>query len=171
MDATSEAEFVDFARAALPQLRRVARSVTRDPHRADDLVQSTLEKLYRSWPRIEQRSEPPWGYARTTLVNTLLAEERRPWRRREFITTSGSVDDEGVDPTVTLTDRMVLADTLSRLPARQRLAVVLRHLEGLSVRETAQAMGCSEGTVKSHTSDGLRALRVQLEEEGAPDAR
>jgi RNA polymerase sigma factor (sigma-70 family) len=52
---------------------------------------------------------------------------------------------------------------LSALPPRQRLAVVLRHLEDLPVAEVAQVMGCSEGTVKSTTSDGLRALRRALE--------
>lgn len=60
-------------------------------------------------------------------------------------------------------DRVDVAAALSSLPPRQRMAVVLRHLEDLSVAEVAQLMGCSEGTVKSTTSDGLRALRVALE--------
>lgn len=169
MDVGRDADFVEFAHAALPRLRRVARSVTPDVHRADDLVQSTLEKLYVAWQRIERRAEPPWGYAHTTLVNTLLAEERRPWRRTEVVTPSSSMEGEGVDPTGPVSDRLALDRCLAQLPTRQRIAVVLRHLEGLSVRETAHAMGASEGTVKSQTSDGLRALRIQLATEEDAD--
>lgn len=145
MSAMRDAEFVDFARVAVPRLRRVARSVTPDPHRADDLVQATLEKLFVAWPRLERRDEPPWAYAHVTLVNTLLAEERRPWRRAEVSTPSTEMDGRVRDRVTEVTDRVTLQAALAGLPARQRIAVVLRHLEGLSVRETAEAMGCSEG--------------------------
>ena len=56
-----------------------------------------------------------------------------------------------------------VAAALAALPPRQRLAVVLRHLEDLPVTDVAQVMGCSEGTVKSTTSAGLAALRRSLE--------
>ena len=86
-----------------------------------------------------------------------------------MVTPSSSMEGEGVDPTAPVSDRLALDRCLAQLPTRQRIAVVLRHLEGLSVRETAHAMGASEGTVKGQTSDGLRALRIQLATEEDAD--
>lgn len=173
MDATAkggemdEESFREFAAAAMPRLRRVAIATSGDVHRADDLVQTTLEKVYVAWPRIHRTSANPYGYARRTLVNALLAEQRRPWWRREV-----SRDDAGeraatADPTDAVADQVTVLAALRELPPRQRMAVALRHLEGLSVAETAQAMGCSEGTVKSTTSDGLVSLRAILSAEPA----
>lgn len=56
-----------------------------------------------------------------------------------------------------------MADALAELPERMRAAVALHHVAGLSVRETAQAMGTSENTVKSHLRDGMRRLRLALD--------
>ena len=55
-------------------------------------------------------------------------------------------------------------DALARLPERQRACVVLRYFEELDVRETATALGCSEGTVKSQTSRALTALRGMFDD-------
>jgi RNA polymerase sigma-70 factor (sigma-E family) len=159
-------EFREFAAAAMPRLRRLAHASCRDPHRADDLVQATLEKMYAAWPRVHG-VESPHAYARTVLVRILISEQRRHWWSREVSTEDAALHDLMLSaPSVaeTISDtRMDIAAALTALPARQRLAVVLRHLEDLSVAEVAQLMGCSEGTVKSTTSDGLRALRRALE--------
>lgn len=166
MKAELEEEFREFAVAAIPRLRRLAHATCRDRHRADDLVQTTLEKMYAAWPRVHG-VESPFAYARTVLVRTLISEQRRHWWSRELSTEDTALDDlmapdpatgEGVHET-----RMDIEVALSALPPRQRLAVVLRHLEDLPVAEVAQVMACSEGTVKSTTSDGLRALRRTLE--------
>jgi RNA polymerase sigma-70 factor (sigma-E family) len=157
-------EFREFAVAAMPRLRRLAHASCRDPHRADDLVQATLEKMYAAWPRVHG-VESPHAYARTVLVRTLISEQRRHWWSREVVTDHASLDvllDAGDDPASAFDVRDELAAALSALAPRQRLAVVLRHLEDLPVAEVAQLMGCSEGTVKSTTSDGLRALRSVL---------
>jgi RNA polymerase sigma-70 factor (sigma-E family) len=157
-----EDEFRAFAAVAIPRLRRVAVATCRDPHRADDLVQSTLEKLYAAWPRVHGVDDP-LAYARTTLVRTLVSEQRRHWWQRERSTADAGHDVVTGAQTEQVEQRLDLHAGLSRLPERQRMAVVLRHLEDLSVTEVARLMGCSEGTVKSTTSDGLRALRTSLD--------
>lgn len=145
----------------MPRLRRVAIGISRDPHAADDLVQTTMEKLYVVWPRVA-RTGSPYAYARTTLVRTLLAERRRLRWGREVV--ADDVDSESVDPSEATDARILVHDALAALTARQRACVVLRHLEGLSVAETATAIGCSEGTVKSTTSDALARMRTHLDD-------
>lgn len=165
---SSEDEFRAFADASMPGLRRVAVGISRDPHTADDLVQTTMEKLFVAWPRVA-RAGSPYAYARTTLVRTLLAETRRPWWRREVV----ADDVEAAAPRddqAAVEDRVVVHDLLARLTDRQRTCVVLRHLEGLTVAETAAAMGCSEGTVKSTTSEAIARMRGIAAGE-APSAR
>lgn len=77
-----EEEFRQFAERAIPRLRRMAVALCRDPHRADDLVQTTLEKMYGAWPRVHG-VEDPLAYARTVLVRALISEQRRHWWTRE----------------------------------------------------------------------------------------
>jgi RNA polymerase sigma factor (sigma-70 family) len=60
-------------------------------------------------------------------------------------------------------NQIVTRDALGRLPSRQREVVVLRYLAGLSTAETAEAMGCAEGTVKASLAKALGALRVDME--------
>jgi DNA-directed RNA polymerase specialized sigma24 family protein len=75
-----DGQFDEFARARAPWLRRVAYLLASDWHAADDLVQTTLVKLYAKWHRVGDLDNVD-GYARTTLVNTFLAERRSPWSR------------------------------------------------------------------------------------------
>lgn len=169
MRAAQEQEFLAFAEAAMPRLRRLALGTVREPHRADDLLQTTMEKLYISWPKVA-RAERPLAYARQVLVRTHIDQARRHWWQREVTTHETHVLDTVDDPMSGAAAGIDLRDALSRLADRQRLCVVLRHLEGLSVAETATLMRCSEGTVKSTTSDALRLLRADLVDEG-PTAR
>jgi RNA polymerase sigma-70 factor (sigma-E family) len=160
-----DAEFIEFARAKAPWLRKVAYLLCGDWHRADDLVQASMLNLYTGWHRIGQ-VENVDGYARRTLVNVFLTEQRGPWWQR--------VVRHGRDP-----DPEVLADArsataldldaaldlrtaLAALPPKQRAAVVLRYYCDLSVEQTAEILRCSTGNVKSQTSRGLRSLRVRL---------
>jgi RNA polymerase sigma-70 factor (sigma-E family) len=159
--SSSEADFREFAASAMPRLRRVALGISRDPHAADDLVQTTMEKLYVAWPKVA-RATSPYAYARQTLVRSLLAERRRLSWGREVV--ADDVDGGSVDPGEATDARLVVHDALAALTARQRACVVLRHLEGLSVAETARAIGCSEGTVKSTTSDALARMRTHLDD-------
>jgi len=153
-----EAAYVEFVAARRDRFRRVAYALTGDWHRADDLVQTALVKLYVAWPRVH-RNGAEEAYLRTILVRASIDESRRPWRREratDFLTETAAA------PPTTFEDRSALVDALQDLPPQQRAAVVLRHWLGLSVAETAKEMGVGEGTVKSHTSRGLTALREVL---------
>lgn len=156
MHEDAEAEFTRFVVATSPALRRMAMSVAGDHHRADDLVQTTFEKLYVAWPRLARRGQLPLSYARQTLIRTLISEDRRPAHRREVLT---ELPEHGHASSELVDDRVDMIEALSQLSPRQRLVLYLRHYEDLSVAQTATAMGCSQGTVKSTTSDAVRVLR------------
>jgi RNA polymerase sigma-70 factor (sigma-E family) len=160
MRTTREDEFRAYVVAARARLVRTATLLTAgDRHLAEDLVQTTLTRLYLAWPRIRS-ADGPDGYARRTLVNALIDERRRPFRRREA--THAEVPDR---PFATPSDDpefTALQTALADLPAGMRAAVVFRHVYDLSVTETADALGCSEGNVKSQTARGLERLRESL---------
>ena len=134
-----------------------------DPHLAEDLVQSTLTKLYVAWPAF-RRADNPDGYVRRVMVNALTDERRRLWRRRER-------------PVAELPDRPLpehdgdadsrLRAALRDLPSRMRAAVVFRYFYDLDIADTADALGCSQGTVQSQTSRALDRLRDALDRRGA----
>jgi RNA polymerase sigma-70 factor (sigma-E family) len=156
-------EFLEFVQHQAAALHRVAYLLCGDWHLADDLVQETLAKSFRHWSRV-QRAGNPDAYVRRMLVN----ECRRHWRRHR--NAAGPVDvtaqELGVpDDAAAVTNRVALFQALLSLPARQRATVVLRYLEGMSERETAAVLGCSEGTVKSQASRALGSLRTYLEPE------
>jgi len=155
--------FEEFAVFAIPRLRRVAFAHCQDWHRADDAVQSALERVCGAWARV--RPGDAYGCTRTTLVRLLVSEGRRPWRRREVTTDDVALhepahrrgDDDG-DPAAT--GEADLLAVLSGLTGGQRAVVVLRYFEDLSVSETARVLRCSEGTVKSQAHAARQALRV-----------
>lgn len=157
--ARRDEAFATYVAARRPQLYRAAYLLCGDPHRAEDVVQAALTKLYLAWPRVE-RADSVDAYVRRAVVNSHLDETRRPWRRER-------PTDEHPDAAVQSgpgpeeTDALYAA--LRRLPPGQRRVVVLRHYWGLSVEETAADLGVSAGTVKSQTSAALAALRTALQ--------
>lgn len=160
MSSDRDEEFQSFVLARRAELVRTATLLTGgDAHLAEDLVQSTLTKLFVAWPAY-RRSENPGGYVHRTLVNTLTDERRRPWRRRERPTADlperAHAELDGGDAIDQL--RKALRD----LPPRMRAAVVFRYFHGLDVAETADALGCTQGTVKSQTARALDHLRAAL---------
>src|SRR4051812_11274503 len=159
MSRADEAGFRSYASARRAALRRTAYLLCGDWHHADDLVQSTLVKLYVAWPRLRQ-TEAPDAYARRTLVRCFLDERRRPWRREAPVETVADRPTSG-DPIDT---RLDLRAALDRLPVRQRATLLLRFWVDASVAETADALNCSEGTVKSQTARALTTLRGLLDD-------
>lgn len=153
------ADYDAFVLGASPRLLRAAYLLTGDRGAAEDLLQDVLERLYIAWPRVQD----PSAYARRSLVHASTNRWRRRSRRRETQLTSEH--DVGVpdlaDPGAER-DRVVRA--LAHLPAGQRAVVVLRYLEDLSEAQTAEALGCSTGTVKSQTSRALARLRDLLDD-------
>lgn len=148
-------EFTAYVAERSVDLKRTAYLLCADPHRAEDLVQTALTKLYVAWDRIERRGAVD-AYARQILVRAAIDESRRPWRR-EFATDRPP---EGALPFPEYDDGL-LAE-LAALPPRQRTAVVLRYWNDLSVEETARLMGCTASTVKTQAARGLERLRTLL---------
>jgi RNA polymerase sigma-70 factor (sigma-E family) len=156
--ASRDDEFTAFVAARQVHLRRIAYAICGDWHRADDLLQTALVKLYVAWPRLhlDGREE---AYVRQIIVRANIDESRRPWRRER----SGL---DGHDPVarseLPTEERSALFDALQDLPLMQRKVIVLRHWLGLSVEETARELGIVTGTVKSHASRGIEKLRAAL---------
>lgn len=161
VDAERDAEFAEWMAARQVRLLRTAYLLTGDHHTAQDLLQTTLAKVYLRWDKISDREHVD-AYVRRALVNEHRSAWRRPWRRRELVTdelperpsADASYDERGA----------ALWSFVQTLPPRQRAVIVLRYYEELSEAETAAALDVSVGTVKSQASRALAALRARLPE-------
>jgi RNA polymerase sigma-70 factor (sigma-E family) len=161
VEQRDEQEFAEYFAARRDAVRRTAYVLCGDWHRADDLAQTAFVALHRRWRKIRDRGALD-AYVRRTLVRAVIDESRRPWRRERFVPElpdKAQADGEIGDSVAT---RSALLDGLRRVPPRQRAVLVLRFLDGLDVSATAEALKCSEGTVKSQTARGLAALRDVL---------
>jgi RNA polymerase sigma-70 factor (sigma-E family) len=157
-----DAAFTEFVTARQTHLRRIAYAICGDWHRADDLLQTALVKLYVAWPRLRRQGQEE-AYVRTIIVRANIDEHRRPWRRE----VPGLDDhDPAARSDLPVEERSALFEALQGLPLMQRKVVVLRHWLGLSVEETARELGIGAGTVKSHSSRGLHALEAVLTKSG-----
>lgn len=154
-----DAAFTEFVLARQTHLRRIAYAICGDWHRSEDVLQIALAKLYAAWPRIHGAGKEE-AYVRRIIVNADLDDRRRPWRRER---PGLDTHDPAARAALPVEERSALFDALQDLPVMQRKVVVLRHWLGLSVAETAHELGIREGTVKSHSSRGLTALRSVLE--------
>jgi RNA polymerase sigma-70 factor (sigma-E family) len=159
--------FVAFARRRGPHHLRTAVLLTGDWHTAEDLMQTCLAKLYRVWHRLDTGVDPD-SYLRRMLINTHRSWWRARWRQEApvEVVPDRAIGGDGQE-------RQALADTVRRalatLPARQRAVLVLRYFEDLPEAHVADLLGCSVGTVKTHTSRGIRRLRELLGDELVPD--
>lgn len=147
--------FDAFARGRMRELLRFAHVLTGDPHRAADLVQDALERTLMSWDRVVRKDDPE-AYVRRAIVNRSVSIWRRT-RRERLVAES---PDRAYDVKPGHDDE--LWGALATLPPRQRAVLVLRYYEDLSEADTAAALGCSVGTVKSQTSKGLARLRTTM---------
>jgi RNA polymerase sigma-70 factor (sigma-E family) len=151
-------EFTQYVTAHLASFRRLAYLLCQDWHRADDLVQGAITRLYVQWGRARAVDHTD-AYARTILVREFLREQRSGWARRVSLD-AATPDRPGLVP-----DRDLALDVrsaLTALPSRQRATLVLRFFCDLSVEQAAELLGCSAGTVKSQTAKGIAALRARL---------
>jgi RNA polymerase sigma-70 factor (sigma-E family) len=160
------AAFADFAAARGRALYRAAYLMVGDHALAEDLVQEALTKTYVAWPRL-RRVENAEAYTRKIITTTAISW----WRRRSWDAEQPR-DDVPEVPVLDHSDRVAECDVmwteLQALPPRQRAAIVLRFYEDLSEKQTAGAMGCSVGTVKSQVFEGLKKLRARLGPESVP---
>jgi RNA polymerase sigma-70 factor (sigma-E family) len=153
-------EFAEYFAARRDTVRRTAYLLCGDWHWADDLTQITFVRLARAWSRVNDPAALD-AFSRTCLIRVYLAESRRLFRRRERATETppevGRADHaDGVSA------HLDVMTALATLPPRQRATLVCRFYQGLDVQETAEALGCSAGTVKTQSSRGLATLRRLL---------
>jgi RNA polymerase sigma-70 factor (sigma-E family) len=164
----ARAEFESFVATHSEWLLRIAYLITWDLAEAEDLTQECLLRVARRWPKVRRMSHPK-AYARRILVNLSLDGARGRGRRGiELGRDDASLehpDSLALQHIATIEDRDELATALGALPQRQRLILVLRYFADLSEEQTAKAVGCSLGTVKSTSSRALTRLRETMEAE------
>ena len=152
-------EFEEFAVARAPQLYRAAWLMCGDAHRAEDLVQETLAKVYVRWHRrLGAPIEHPVAYAHTTLARTYISAQRR----RSNHETPAEHLPETVQPGGDTATALALRAALDELAPLDRAVLVLRYLEDVSVADTADALGVSPGAVRNRTLRALDRLRAVL---------
>jgi RNA polymerase sigma-70 factor (sigma-E family) len=151
--------FREFVLARGSALSRAAYLLTGDRSSAEELVQSALVKAALRWRRVIEAGNPE-AYVRRIIVNEHISWWRR-FGRREVVAADppGRIEADAADST---DRRLDLAAALTRLPSRQRAVIVLRFYHDLSEADTAEAMRCSIGTVKSQTHAALARLRTLL---------
>jgi RNA polymerase sigma-70 factor (sigma-E family) len=154
----AEKEYIEYVTARIPALRRLAYLLAGDEHRADDLVQQTITTLYLKWRRASGADNLD-AYVRTMLVRTYVDEKRLAWARVRLF--RQAPEPPPMDSS-SFEERQVVRAALARLPRRQQAVLVLRFFYDLPVDAVAATLGCSTGTVKSHTSRGLSAMRRLL---------
>lgn len=129
---------------------------------ADDVASEVLVSVYLKWQR--GRVREPRAYLRRAVVNRATSGFRRLAVQRRYVASQVPPDDprhqRAFDERVAQADQ--LRQALGRLPVRQRAAIVLRFYEDLSEADTAAALGCSVGTVKSQVHHGVTRLRALL---------
>jgi RNA polymerase sigma factor (sigma-70 family) len=157
-----DADFTAWFDEILPRVFRLVRRTTSSAAEAEDMAAEALARAYAKWPSI--RSLPYRdGWVLRTAANISIDSARRgtrfPWGRLKAAEPAHasvrSVEDE-------VADRRLVSVAMSRLPARQREALALRYLAGLSLEETAAAMHLGAETVRTHLSRGLAAMRKTL---------
>ncbi|GAA3572036.1 SigE family RNA polymerase sigma factor [Kribbella ginsengisoli] len=149
-------DFDDFVRGTSTRLLRTAVLLTGDRPAAEDLVQEVYERVYVRWRWIHTAAEP---YARKTLTNLVANRWRRKGRRPESLVAEHT-DQPSPDRADDIVARDQLVTALQELPPRMRAVIVLRYYEDLTEAQTAEALGCSVGTVKSQASRALDKLRL-----------
>ena len=164
-----DADFTAYLQARQARLLRTAYLLTGDQHQAEDLLQTSLAKLYLAWDKVRDRGSVD-AYARRIMVNENNSLWRRGWKRREYAT-------DRVPDTDPVHDRYdeglgaALWDAVQTLPRKARAVLVLRYYEQLTEAETADVLGISVGTVKSQTSRALATLRERTPTEMSPSHR
>jgi RNA polymerase sigma-70 factor (sigma-E family) len=153
------AAFSEYAEARAATLFRTAYLMVGDHQLAQDLLQEALVKTLVAWPRLRDRDHLE-AYTRRIIVTTSIS-----WRRRRsFHERPVEVLPErsSSDPADTVVTHDAVIAALRTVPPRQRAAIVLRYYHDLTEAQTAEALGCSVGAVKSQVSEGLARLRKTL---------
>jgi RNA polymerase sigma-70 factor (sigma-E family) len=155
VDGTADEEFGEFMRGRWPAMVRLAYALTGDLGHAEDVAQSAFARAYASWGRVRRAGDPD-AYVRRIVIN----ENRKRFRgHRVPEDLPGTLPEAAGGAPSGPEERQALLDALGRLGPRQRAVIVLRYLLDMSEAETAAALNCSVGTVKSQASRALATLR------------
>jgi len=146
-------------------LWRYVVSLTGDRAGADDIVQETLLRAWRS-PRILEQDPSTARAWMITVARHLVVDEARSARRRHEHPVADPPEREIQDDTDRLFESMIIEESLRTLSAEHRAVIVAAYYGGRSVAQTALELDIPEGTVKSRLHYGLRALRLALQERG-----
>lgn len=150
-DSRTPVDLAAFYAAEFPRLAGALSLYCGDRDLAAELAQEAMAQACRHWHRV-RHFESPAAWVHRVGMNLVNSAHRRRVLQRRFTSASPSA---GADPGTALAVRAAVA----RLPERQRAAVVLRYFVDLPVEEVAGLMGCSPGTVKALTSQGIANLR------------
>jgi RNA polymerase sigma-70 factor (sigma-E family) len=156
--ARFDKEFAEFFSARFDKARRTAYAMCGDWVEAEELAQNGFVRLYSHWPKVATRN--PDAYLRTILTRLFLDTRRRGRKREQLVAEPPELS---LAADHSSEDRQTLVAALQHVPPKQRAVLVLRIVQDLSVEQVAEALRCSEGTVKSQTSRGLTALRAAYE--------
>jgi RNA polymerase sigma-70 factor (sigma-E family) len=151
-------EFDAFMRGRWPAMVRLGYALTGDAGHAEDLAQAAFARAYASWGRVRRAGDPD-AYVRRIVINEHRGRFRKHRVAEELRADLGDAVGDQQEHRA-LDDRPALLDALRALGPRQRAVVVLRYWLDLSEAETAAALNCSVGTVKSQASRALATLRV-----------
>lgn len=153
------AGFREYVAASQDRLTRAAWLLTGDEHAAQDLVQTTLMRVWPRWEKLVAAGDPD-AYVRRALANNHVSALRRSWRKEhptECLPDAPAATDFARDSDL----RDLVARLLPTLPPRQRAVLVMRYLLDLPDADTAAILGCSEPTVRSQAFKALRGLRLR----------
>jgi RNA polymerase sigma-70 factor (sigma-E family) len=164
MKAELDEEFREFMHGRWPAMVRLAYALTGDQGHAEEVAQNAFAKAYASWPRVVRAGNPD-AYVRQIVIN----ENRNRFRKRRVREFPTQTPPDTPIPGADLDTRTTLLNALKVLGPRQRAVIVLRYWLDLTETETATALNCSVGTVKSQASRALATLRQHAElVEGGP---
>lgn len=156
--------FEGVVREQYGRLFRVAVMLTGDEGHAEDIVQEALLRTHRRW---HTASRAPVPYL-LTVVRNLARDRYRAAARRPKESPLFDTDGAAYDPTASVADQHAVRRAIAALPERQRATVVLRYFDDLSTAETAQVLGCTQGTVKTQLSRALATLQRALGQDPPP---
>ena len=163
MPRRDPAAFAEFVAARSGALHRAAYLMVGERQLAQDLLQEALTKTYVAWPTLRDPGNAE-AYTRRVITTTAISwYRRRSWQERPTDTVP---DTSTGDRTDDVARREWVWTALQALPPRQRAAIVLRYYEDLTEAQTAAALGCAVGTVKSQVHAGLASLRKTLDSHG-----
>ena len=145
----------------LPRLRRFARVLTRNPHDADDLVQTAIERALAHAEQL-RADAPVAGWMFGILRNAWIDEQRARGRRGRLFAAAEAGEEVADAAHGTPVDTIAVQDAVARLPEEQRLAVALVLVEGLSYKEAAHIMEVPIGTLTSRLARARDALQAIL---------